>query len=103
MGIKNQNQIAKDLAKRRAARQDAKRKEIQEIKNLPEIEKLKLDIDILKGYVFRYKNDMHLPIIASKVKLYNTQIIEKEAQLNILLQKSNQQNIGDTNGQSQNI
>jgi hypothetical protein len=82
--IKNKNQIKKDLVKRRKATNEAKRLERLSIENLPEIEKIRLEIDNLEYYVnIRYKNDK---MNVSKLLFYTKQLNALRTKLKELIE-----------------
>jgi len=78
---KSLSQKNKDLVLQMRTQKEIKLKSEKEIDNLDNKEKIKLQIEILKGYVFRYKNDLKNSIILSKVKMYEEQINKLEKEL----------------------
>lgn len=93
MGVRNGNQIAKELVKRMRVLKDQKKAAAREIANLPEVEKLQYDISILTDYINRYKNDVNTPMSVNKVKLYT-------AQKEVLLAKLKTLEVEDGQGKS---
>jgi hypothetical protein len=93
MGVKNKNQIKKALVLRRKADKEKRRLEFLSIKQLPEAEKIKLEMSDLEYYInIRYKNDKDN---RSKVILYQQQLDGLKIKLKEVIENGQREAVQD--------